>query len=47
MTKVIVTEKNDRVQLTDKDLEIVTGGNKSKHSQREFLLVKLTEVFIT
>jgi hypothetical protein len=48
MTKVTFTEKSDQVQLTDQDLEIVAGGTKPKHvKQQEFLVVKMTEVFIT
>jgi hypothetical protein len=47
MTKVIRNEKSDQAQLTDKDLEIVTGGKKSKHVQHEFLVVKMNEVLIT
>ena len=50
MTKVTFAEKSDQVQLTDQDLEIVAGGTKPKTKpvkQQEFLIVKMTEVFIT
>jgi hypothetical protein len=50
MTKVTFAEKSDQVQLTDQDLEIVAGGTKPKSKpvkQQEFLIVKMTEVFIT
>ena len=47
MTKVTFTEKSDQVQLTDEDLEVVTGGTKPKHVKQEFLVVKMSEVFIT